>query len=147
MAPMAVRMVLMEGERAGGVTLDQDDFHVGPAPAAAANQVIEAILGTRGSGAEGGDRLQYQGGTRGTAPPRPLRCGTRWQDTRSTTSCSCRHSWPQQRWPKLWAVRLAAPAPPCFLSSRPPRRWQSSTRRTGQSSTCSGAVCPTAATP
>ena len=63
MAPMAVRMVLMEGERAGGVTLDQDDFHVGPAPAAAANQVIEAILGTRESVAEGGHRLQSSGVT------------------------------------------------------------------------------------
>jgi hypothetical protein len=49
MAPATVRMVLVEDEGAGGVTVDQDDFDVSPGAAAvaAADQVIDAILGTR----------------------------------------------------------------------------------------------------
>ena len=61
LAPETVRMVLVEGEGAGGVTVDQADF---PMPhAAAVDQVIEAILGTRESAAEGGYRLRSSGVT------------------------------------------------------------------------------------
>jgi hypothetical protein len=65
MAPDTVGMVLLEGEGAGGVTVDQDNFDVGPglAGAAAADQVIAAILGTRESAAEGGYELQSSGVT------------------------------------------------------------------------------------
>jgi hypothetical protein len=49
MAPKTVRMVLLEGESAGGVTVDEDNFDVAPesAAAATADQVIAAILGTQ----------------------------------------------------------------------------------------------------
>ncbi len=65
MAPETVRMVLVEGEGAGGVTVDQDDFDVaGEATAvAAADQVIAAILATRQSAAEGGYQLRSSGVT------------------------------------------------------------------------------------
>jgi hypothetical protein len=65
MAPETVRMVLVEGEGAGGVTVDQADFDVprDAAAAAAADQVIEAILGIRESAAEGGYRLRSSGVT------------------------------------------------------------------------------------
>jgi hypothetical protein len=58
-------MVLIEGVGAGGVTVDQDGFDVtGRAAAvAAADQVIEAILGTRESAAEGGYQLLSSGVT------------------------------------------------------------------------------------
>ncbi|WP_067009961.1 hypothetical protein, partial [Mycobacterium sp. 1081908.1] len=61
LAPETVRMVLVEGAGAGGVTVDQADF---PMPgAAAADRVIEAILGTRESAAESGYRLRSSGVT------------------------------------------------------------------------------------
>lgn len=65
MVPEAVRMVLVEGEAAGGVTVDQDAFHVADdvGPAAAADRVVEAILGTRESAARGGYRLASSGVT------------------------------------------------------------------------------------
>jgi hypothetical protein len=65
MAPEAVRMVLLEGVGAGGVTVDQDDFDVtgGAAPVAAADRVIAAILGTRESAAESGYQLLSSGVT------------------------------------------------------------------------------------
>jgi hypothetical protein len=64
MAPTKVRMVLVEGENADGVTVDQENFDVdvqssGTAPA----QVISAILGTRESAAEGGYHLHASGVT------------------------------------------------------------------------------------
>ena len=64
MAPTKVRMVLVEGENADGVTVDQENFDVnaqssGTAPA----QVISAILGTRESAAEGGYQLRSSGVT------------------------------------------------------------------------------------
>jgi len=60
-----VRMVLVEGEGAGGVTVDQADFDVPPdmAAVAAADQVVAAILGTRESAAEGGYQLRSSGVT------------------------------------------------------------------------------------
>ena len=65
MAPKTVRMVLLEGESAGGVTVDEDTFDVAPesAAAAAADQVIAAILGTQESAAERGHQLQSSGVT------------------------------------------------------------------------------------
>ncbi len=63
MTPETVRMVLVEGEAAGGVTVDQDGFNVaGDATAvAAADHVIAAMLGTRESAAEGGYQLKSSG--------------------------------------------------------------------------------------
>ncbi|OBK93870.1 hypothetical protein [Mycobacterium sp. 1165178.9] len=63
MAPETVRMVLIEGEAAGGVTVDQDGFTVADneTPIATANHVVAAILGTRESAAQGGYRLKSSG--------------------------------------------------------------------------------------
>jgi hypothetical protein len=70
-APETVRMVLVEGVNADGVTLDEDNFDVvagdGSATPAAADQAIVAIQGTRESAAEGGYRLTSTGVT-WTAP-------------------------------------------------------------------------------
>ena len=69
MAPTKVRMVLVEGESADGVTIDQDNFDVaGDAyqsggPSTAPAQVISAILGTREGAAEGGYQLLSSGVT------------------------------------------------------------------------------------
>jgi hypothetical protein len=64
MAPKTVRMVLVEGENADGVTVDQDNFDVTSASAAAAaDQVIAAILGTRESAAESGYQVLSSGVT------------------------------------------------------------------------------------
>lgn len=66
MAPTTVRMVLVEGQNADGVTVEQDCFEVGgqdSAPSGAADQVIGAIVGTRESAAEGGYRLASTGVT------------------------------------------------------------------------------------
>jgi len=65
MAPETVRMVLVEGEAAGGVTVDQDDFHLTDqtTAVAAADRVVAAILGTRESAAQGGYRLKSSGVT------------------------------------------------------------------------------------
>jgi hypothetical protein len=59
MTPTTVRMVLVEGEKADGVTVDHDVFDI-PADnpsATSPQQVVAAILGTRESAAEGGHRL------------------------------------------------------------------------------------------
>ncbi|MCV7215025.1 hypothetical protein H7J51_06985 [Mycobacterium crocinum] len=63
MTPTAVRMVLVEGEKADGVTVDHDAFDIetGEGAATAADQVVTAILGTRESAAEGGHRLVSTG--------------------------------------------------------------------------------------
>lgn len=65
MTPTAVRMVLVEGEKADGVTVDHDAFDIvtGEGAATAAEQVVAAILGTRESAAEGGHRLVSTGVT------------------------------------------------------------------------------------
>src|SRR3954468_108163 len=65
MASDAVGVVLLEGEGAGGVTVDQDSFDVvgQRAATAAADQVIAAILGTRESAAESGFQLHSSGVT------------------------------------------------------------------------------------
>jgi len=60
-------MVLVEGEKADGVTVDHDSFDVaakdGSANAAAADQVVEAVLGTQESAATGGHHLKAIGVT------------------------------------------------------------------------------------
>lgn len=63
LAPETVRMVLVEGAAAGGVTVDQDGFDVigDPTSAAAADHVVAAILGTRDSAAQGGYQLKSSG--------------------------------------------------------------------------------------
>ncbi|ORW21438.1 hypothetical protein AWC19_14120 [Mycobacterium palustre] len=65
MAPTKVRMVLVEGENADGVTVDQDNFDVdaAAAPSTAPNEVISAILGTREGAAEGGYQILSTGVT------------------------------------------------------------------------------------
>lgn len=60
MAPTTVRVVLVEGENADGVTVDEDNIAVtgdtDPATFSAPDQVVSAILGTR----EGADEAGYQ---------------------------------------------------------------------------------------
>jgi putative ABC transport system ATP-binding protein len=67
MAPTTVRMVLVEGENADGVTVDQHNFDIttnGDTPAITApDQVISAILGTREDAAEVGNRVISTGVT------------------------------------------------------------------------------------
>ena len=67
MTPTTVRMVLVEGERADGVTVDHDSFDItaneGSANSAAADQVVEAVLGTQESAATGGHHLKSIGVT------------------------------------------------------------------------------------
>ena len=67
MAPTTVRMVLVEGENADGVTVNQDNFDLttdGDAPTITApDQVISAILGTRENAADGGYQLKSTGVT------------------------------------------------------------------------------------
>lgn len=63
MTPTTVRMVLVEGEKGDGLTVDHDAFDIasGDASATASDQVVTAILGTRESAAEGGHRLVATG--------------------------------------------------------------------------------------
>ncbi|ORW64483.1 hypothetical protein AWC24_20600 [Mycolicibacter senuensis] len=56
-------MVLVEGESAGGVTVDEDGFEVDTADAAFPDQVVSAILGTQESAQQGGYRLASTGVT------------------------------------------------------------------------------------
>ena len=67
MAPTAVRMVLVEGENADGVTVDEDNFAVAesedPATFSAPDQVVAAILGTREGASEAGYELLSTGVT------------------------------------------------------------------------------------
>ncbi len=66
MAPTAVRMVLVEGENADGVTVDEEGFEVNTADAptvSAADQVVSAILGTQEGASESGYQLRSTGVT------------------------------------------------------------------------------------
>jgi hypothetical protein len=66
MAPTAVRMVLVEGENADGVTVDEEGFELNTADAptvSAADQVVSAILGTQEGAAESGYELRSTGVT------------------------------------------------------------------------------------
>jgi hypothetical protein len=67
MAPATIRMVLVEGENADGVTVDEDYFDVGdandPTTLSAPDQVIAAIFGTREGASQGGHQLTSTGVT------------------------------------------------------------------------------------
>ena len=67
MTPTTVRMVLVEGEKADGVTVDHDAFDIKPADGAAtsnaADQVTAAVLGTQESAAASGHHLKSIGVT------------------------------------------------------------------------------------
>ena len=67
MAPTAVRMVLVEGENADGMTVDEDGFDLNIAADAptmnAADQVVSAILGTQEGAVESGYQLRSTGVT------------------------------------------------------------------------------------
>ena len=67
MTPTTVRMVLVEGEKADGLTVDHDVFDVasgeGSATSNAAEQVIAAVLGTKESAEAGGHHLKSIGVT------------------------------------------------------------------------------------
>ncbi len=67
MAPTTVRLVVIEGQNADGVTVEQDEFEVAaagnPATAGAVEQVIAAINGTREGAVEGGHQLTSTGVT------------------------------------------------------------------------------------
>jgi hypothetical protein len=69
MTPTTVRMVLVEGDRADGNTVDHDVFDItgadGAANSNASDQVIAAILGTQQSALAGGHRLITTGVTWG----------------------------------------------------------------------------------
>ncbi|MEZ0384237.1 hypothetical protein [Mycobacterium sp. pW045] len=62
-APSTVRMVLVEGEGADGVTVEHDDFDVGADTQSAPERVVSAILGTREGAREGGYQLSSTGVT------------------------------------------------------------------------------------
>src|SRR5690625_285446 len=63
MAPPSVRMVLVEGENAGGVTVDEDGFELDVGDTAFPAQVVSAIQGTQESAQQGGYRLVSTGVT------------------------------------------------------------------------------------
>jgi hypothetical protein len=67
MTPTTVRMVLVEGEKADGVTVDHDAFDVaaadGSATSPAADQVAAAVAGTQESAAASGHHLKSIGVT------------------------------------------------------------------------------------
>src|SRR6201994_4511429 len=67
MAPKSVRMLLVEGENADGVTIEDNQFDIAEEDAAetlsAADQVISAILGTREGATEAGHALTSTGVT------------------------------------------------------------------------------------
>ena len=62
-APTELRMVLVEGESADGVIVDQDNFDVpgDGSPSTVPGRVVSAILGTREGATEGGYRLLSSG--------------------------------------------------------------------------------------
>lgn len=67
MTPVTVRMVLVEGDKADGATVDHDVFDVsdseGSATSGAAAQVVDAVLGTKESAEAGGHDLKAIGVT------------------------------------------------------------------------------------
>ncbi|MGC2655402.1 MAG: hypothetical protein WA317_17805, partial [Mycobacterium sp.] len=67
MAPTSIRLLLVEGENADGATVEEDNLKVATADEAstlsAADQVIDAIMGTREGAAHTGSRLMSTGVT------------------------------------------------------------------------------------
>ena len=88
MAPATIRMVLIEGENADGVTVDEDNFGVDPgnhqSTLSGPDQLIGAILGTRQGAIEAGYELTSIGVTWTDHPMLP-RSRPRWPPARSTT--------------------------------------------------------------
>ena len=97
MTPTTVRMVLVEGENADGVTVDHDVFDITSdhTSATAPEQVVAAILGTRESADRGRSSPRFD--RCDVARPRRRRraCGRPWPRTTSTTSCSSRNCTPR----------------------------------------------------
>ena len=92
MTPTTVRMVLVEGEKADGVTVDHDVFDVTPADGSAtsnaADQVAAAVLGTQESAAAERSSPEVDRRDVDATIPTPPRCATRWPRAASRTSCS-----------------------------------------------------------
>ncbi len=113
MTPTTVRMVLVEGEKADGVTVDHDAFDIqtGDGAATAADQVVAAILGTRESAAEGGHRLVSTGVTwtdyAAAAGLRDALAARKIDDVAWCPNCM-----PPVRWRKPSARPSATTAPP-----------------------------------
>ncbi|MBV8182071.1 MAG: hypothetical protein JO045_25420, partial [Mycobacterium sp.] len=67
MAPSTVRIVLVEGENADGVTVDEDNFGIAdgddPATFSAPDQVVAAIMGTQEGANDAGYHLSSTGVT------------------------------------------------------------------------------------
>ncbi|HEU4363282.1 MAG TPA: hypothetical protein VFR27_17495 [Mycobacterium sp.] len=63
MAPSTVRMVLVEGQNADGLTVDHDVFNVEGGNGHVPDRVLAAIVGTRESAREGGYQLSSTGVT------------------------------------------------------------------------------------
>jgi hypothetical protein len=67
MAPATIRMVLIEGENADGVTVDEDNFDLDvgnhQSTLSGPDQLIAAILGTRQGATEAGYQLTSIGVT------------------------------------------------------------------------------------
>jgi len=96
MAPTTVRQVLVEGQDADGVIVEQDEFEVAAtrqtddwATSTGPDQVIAAIVGTWEGAAEGGYRLASTGVT-WTDPGRTWRWPGARHWRRRTRRCSCR---------------------------------------------------------
>lgn len=62
-APSAVRMVLVEGENADGLTVEHDDFDIPDGAQTATERAVSAILGTHEGAREGGYQLSSTGVT------------------------------------------------------------------------------------
>jgi hypothetical protein len=136
MASTTVRVVLVEGEDAGGVTVDQDDFALAghSNPSSASDQVIAAILGTREGAAEGGYRLLSTGVTWvdpvNAAALRDALAARKVENVMLVSAFL-----PPPRWPTRSATPPAICVPVCCSSSRRVRRWPWSTRPTVRSAT------------
>src|SRR6202030_4700017 len=67
MTPTTVHMVVVDGEKADGATVEHDTFDIGPAEATptsnATDHVLGAIMGTREGAVAGGHRLVSTGVT------------------------------------------------------------------------------------
>src|SRR5258708_1003967 len=141
MAPTKVRMVLVEGESADGVTVDQDNFEVDPSPATSPNQVLSAILGTREGAAEGGYQLLSTGVTwTDHVEAALLRDALISHKVENVMLVSA--SWPRPRWLRRSATPPTMRRPRCSSSSPTPRPWLWWTPPTDRSPRCTGGFSP-----
>jgi hypothetical protein len=120
-APDAVRIVLVEGQGAGGVIVDQSDFDVPPGAAAVAtaDRVVDAILGTRQGAAEGPAIGGADHTTRCAAPGAAVGCaGSRAEpDSRAAVAAALPQRWRLRRW-RLASSPLGARDPDPLARSR-----------------------------